>query len=43
VHPPAAMIAVARLHGLEPIVGHRGRLWEFCGLERVGAAATRVS
>lgn len=34
VHPPAAMIAVARSHGLEPIAGHRGRLWEFCGLER---------
>ena len=38
VHPPAAMIAVARSHGLEPIARHRGRLWEFCGLERTGAA-----
>lgn len=34
VHPPAAMIAVAHLHGLEPTARHRGRLWEFCGLER---------
>jgi len=37
LHPPAAMIAVARSHGLEPTVRHRGRLWEFCGLERTGA------
>ena len=36
VHSPAAMIAVARSHGLEPTVRHRGRLWEFCGLERTG-------
>ena len=36
VHSPAAMIAVARSHGLEPIARHRGRLWEFCGLERTG-------
>ena len=35
-HPPAAMIAVARSHGLEPIARHRGRLWEFCGFERTG-------
>jgi magnesium-protoporphyrin O-methyltransferase len=43
VHSPAAMIAVARSHGLEPIASHRGRLWEFCGFERTGAAAaTRV-
>ncbi len=35
-HPPAAMIAVARSHGLEPTSTHRGRLWEFCGLERTG-------
>ena len=34
VHPPAAMIAVARSYGLEPIARHRGRVWEFCGLER---------
>jgi len=39
VHPPAAMIAVARSHGLEPTATHRGRLWEFCGLERTGASA----
>jgi 16S rRNA G966 N2-methylase RsmD len=36
VHSPDAMIAVARSHGLEPIARHRGRLWEFCGLERTG-------
>jgi 16S rRNA G966 N2-methylase RsmD len=36
VHSPAAMIAVARLHGLEPTARHRGRLWEFCGFERAG-------
>jgi len=34
VHPPAAMIAVARSYGLEPTASHQGRLWEFCGLER---------
>jgi len=37
VHSPAAMIAVARSHGLEPTARHRGRLWEFCGLERTAA------
>lgn len=36
VHPPAA--TVARSHGLEPTARHRGRLWEFCGLERTDAA-----
>ena len=36
VHSPEAMIAVARSHGLEPTARHRGRLWEFCGLERTG-------
>jgi magnesium-protoporphyrin O-methyltransferase len=36
MHSPAAMIAVARSHGLEPTARHRGRLWEFCGLERTG-------
>jgi 2-polyprenyl-3-methyl-5-hydroxy-6-metoxy-1,4-benzoquinol methylase len=42
VHPPAAIIAVARAHGLEPTTSHRGPLWEFCGLERAGATdATR--
>jgi magnesium-protoporphyrin O-methyltransferase len=41
VHPPAAMIAVARSHGLEPIARHRGPLWEFCGLERTIAPAAQ--
>jgi 16S rRNA G966 N2-methylase RsmD len=36
MHSPAAMIAVARSHGLEPTARHRGRLWEFWGLERTG-------
>ena len=40
LHPPAAMIAVARSHGLEPTSTHRGRLWEFCGLERTGPPAS---
>lgn len=40
VHSPAAMIAVAGLYGLEPTARQRGRLWEFCGLERTGAPAT---
>jgi hypothetical protein len=40
VHPPAAMIAVARSHGLEPITRHRGRLWDFCGLERIARRAS---
>jgi magnesium-protoporphyrin O-methyltransferase len=39
LHSPAAMIAVARSHGLEPTARHRGRLWEFCGLERRRSAA----
>jgi len=38
VHPPAAMIAVARSHGLEPTARHRGPLWEFWGPERPDAA-----
>jgi hypothetical protein len=38
VHPPAAIIAVARTHGLEPTTSHRGALWEFCGLQRIGAS-----
>ena len=43
VHSPAAMLAVARSHGLEPTARHRGRFWEFCGLERAGVpTATRV-
>jgi hypothetical protein len=43
VHPPAAMLAVARSNGLEPTERHRGRLWEFCGFERIDApAAPRI-
>lgn len=37
VHAPAAMIAVARSHGLEPTAHHRGWFCEFCGFERTGA------
>jgi 2-polyprenyl-3-methyl-5-hydroxy-6-metoxy-1,4-benzoquinol methylase len=43
VHPPAAIIAVARVHGLEPFASHRGALWEFCGLERIDALADATS
>jgi hypothetical protein len=32
VHPPAAIIAVARSRGLEVAGGHRGLVWEFVGL-----------
>jgi hypothetical protein len=39
VHSPAAMIAVARSHGLEPTTSQRGRVWEFCGFERIDAPA----
>jgi hypothetical protein len=34
LHPPAAILAVARSHGLEPAAKHRGPLWEFVGLAR---------
>lgn len=34
LHPPAAVLAVARAHGLEPADHHRGLLWEFAGLTR---------
>lgn len=34
LHPPAAMLAVARVHGLEPVSHHRGLVWEFAGLSR---------
>ena len=39
VHPPAAIIAIARSHGLEPTTSHRGAVWEFCGLERISGRA----
>jgi magnesium-protoporphyrin O-methyltransferase len=38
LHPPAAILAVARSHGLEPAATHRGPLWEFVGLARTGRA-----
>ena len=34
VHPPAAVLAVARAHGLELASRHRGPVWEFAGLIR---------
>jgi 2-polyprenyl-3-methyl-5-hydroxy-6-metoxy-1,4-benzoquinol methylase len=34
LHPPPAILAVARSHGLEPAASHRGPLWEFVGLAR---------
>jgi magnesium-protoporphyrin O-methyltransferase len=34
VHPPAAMVAVLREHGLTPHYHHRGLAWELVGLER---------
>jgi magnesium-protoporphyrin O-methyltransferase len=34
LHPPAAIIAVAQSHGLEPASRHRGLFWEFAGLTR---------
>ena len=42
VHPPAAISAVARTHGLEPTTSHRGALWEFCGLQRIGASGDAI-
>jgi hypothetical protein len=39
VHPPAAIIAIARAQGLEPTSSHRGPLWELCGLERTDPPA----
>ena len=41
VHPPAAIIAIAQSHGLEPTTRHRGPLWEFCGLERISGRAAQ--
>lgn len=41
VHQPAAIIAVARAHGLVPITSHRGPLWEFCGFERTSCSRTQ--
>ena len=43
VHPPSAMVAVARRHGLEPITTDRGLVWEFCGFERTRVAAPPTS
>ena len=34
LHPPAAVLGVARAHGLEPASVHRGLVWEFAGLTR---------
>ena len=34
LHPPAAIIAVAQAHGLEPATSHRGAFWELAGLTR---------
>ena len=34
LHPPAAVLAVAHAHGLEPASRHRGLVWEFAGLTR---------
>jgi 2-polyprenyl-3-methyl-5-hydroxy-6-metoxy-1,4-benzoquinol methylase len=34
LHPPAAVLAVANAHGLEPASRHRGLVWEFAGLTR---------
>ncbi len=34
LHPPAAVVAVARAHGLERASHHRGLVWEFAGLVR---------
>lgn len=34
IHAPAAVLAVARAHGLEPAFRHRGLMWEFAGLTR---------
>jgi magnesium-protoporphyrin O-methyltransferase len=34
LHRPAAVLAVARAHGLEPATRHRGLVWEFAGLTR---------
>lgn len=37
LHRPPAIVAVAQSHGLEPVSHHRGLMWEFRGLARVGA------
>ena len=34
VHPPDAILAVARAHGLRPIHQHRGVIWQLAALER---------
>lgn len=43
VHHPAAIVAVARAHGLEAITSHRGPIWEFCALERIDAQPSATS
>jgi hypothetical protein len=42
LHPPAAVLAVAREHGLEPASHHRGYVWEFAGLARREEGAASV-
>lgn len=34
LHPPAAILALARSRGLEPVSSHRGLFWQFAGLTR---------
>ncbi|WP_077488805.1 hypothetical protein [Sinomonas mesophila] len=34
VHPPEAMLAVVRAHGLEPVILHRGPAWHVVGAVR---------
>ena len=43
LHPPAAVLAVARVHGLEPVSHHRGLVWEFAGLTRHEIDAARTA
>ncbi len=46
LHAPAAILAVARCHGLEPVTRHRGLLWEYVGLartERTAESATAAA
>jgi 2-polyprenyl-3-methyl-5-hydroxy-6-metoxy-1,4-benzoquinol methylase len=43
LHPPAAILAAARAHGLEPAARHRGTLWEFAGLTRTGSTAAAAA
>jgi methyltransferase family protein len=39
VHAPAALVAVARAHGLEPASNERGRIWELVSFERAPSPA----